>query len=175
MLAVALVANVLLYALVVYPLAGSVADDRGRATKAEQTRRLAQRDFNAAKGLAAGSEKAAEDLQAFYDKVLPANVSAAHRATYLTVAQMARKANLRLTRRGAQEEKGKEKRLDRFTWDVVLQGNYEDIRRFLYELETSTAFVVIDSVSLGQGREAGSPLEVNLRLSTYYRAQADAS
>ena len=43
---------------------------------------------------------------------------------------------------------------------MTLQGNYEDIRRFIYHVESGSDFIVIDSVSLRQGEEAGSPLDV---------------
>jgi Tfp pilus assembly protein PilO len=177
LLGVALAANIAIYAGVVYPLGRHVADARRRATEAEQTRRVAQRDFAAAKNLATGSARATEDLRTFYEKVLPADVSAAHRATYVSVAQLARKTNLRITRRGTSEApaQGEEASLDRFTWGLVLEGNYEDVRRFIHEVETSPTFVVIDALSIGQGRESAAGVVLNLQLSTYYRARNDAS
>ena len=55
---------------------------------------------------------------------------------------------------------------------MSLQGNYEDIRHFIYQVESGTDFIVIDSVALRQGAEPGSPLTLDLDLSTYYRARA---
>jgi Tfp pilus assembly protein PilO len=56
---------------------------------------------------------------------------------------------------------------------MTLRGNYEDIRRFIYQVETGSDFIVIDSIALQQGEEAGAPLTLALALSTYYQAGAD--
>ena len=51
---------------------------------------------------------------------------------------------------------------------MVLQGDYESVRRFVYALETAPQFVIIDDMTLVQG-EAGKPLTLTLALSTYFR------
>ena len=48
------------------------------------------------------------------------------------------------------------------------QGDYESLRRFIYELEISPAFVIIDDVALAQ-LDPEKPLTLSLDLSTYYR------
>jgi Tfp pilus assembly protein PilO len=57
---------------------------------------------------------------------------------------------------------------------MTLEGNYEDIRRFIYQVESGNDFIVLDSISLQQGTEMGSPLTLALVLSTYYRVPPDA-
>jgi hypothetical protein len=52
---------------------------------------------------------------------------------------------------------------------MTLAGDYDDIRAFIYELETDPAFVVIDNVVLAEG-VANAPLSLAMELSTYYRA-----
>ena len=47
---------------------------------------------------------------------------------------------------------------------MSLQGNYDDIRRFIYQVESGTDFIVIDSVALRQGAEPGSPLDARPEL-----------
>jgi Tfp pilus assembly protein PilO len=56
---------------------------------------------------------------------------------------------------------------------MTLQGDYDDIRRFIHHVESGTDFIVIDSISLRQGTEADSPLTLALSLSTYYRVVPD--
>ena len=57
---------------------------------------------------------------------------------------------------------------------MLLKGDYRDIRRFIYELETAPEFIVIEEIVLSQGDE-GDPAQVlTLGLATYYGA-ADAS
>jgi Tfp pilus assembly protein PilO len=57
---------------------------------------------------------------------------------------------------------------------MTLRGNYEDIRRFIHEVESGDDFIVLDSISLQQGAEAGAPLTLALALSTYYQVAPDA-
>ncbi len=88
---IAIVANVLLYALVVYPLAVRSAGAADRAAAAAQQRIAAERELQVARGLIAGKAQAEEELNAFYKKVLPANVSTARSLTYVPVIEIARR------------------------------------------------------------------------------------
>ena len=58
---------------------------------------------------------------------------------------------------------------------MSLRGDYDDIRRFIYHVESGTDFIVIDSVALRQGAEPGDPLVLDLGLSTYYRVGPDGA
>jgi hypothetical protein len=51
---------------------------------------------------------------------------------------------------------------------MTLEGSYEDIRHFIYRIESDASLVVIDNVSIGQGREPNGPLALTLELSTFY-------
>ena len=55
-----------------------------------------------------------------------------------------------------------------------LAGDYDDIRAFLYALETANEFVIVDSIVLGEGDDASAPLNLTLNVSTYYRTATDA-
>ena len=52
-------------------------------------------------------------------------------------------------------------------------GRYDDIREFLYALETADDFVIVDSIVLAEGDEPSSPLNLTLNVSTYYKAGPD--
>lgn len=175
-IALALVVNVVVYAGVVYPLTVRVGDASRRADSAETARRVAQRDLQAAQAVVTGKDRAAAELKTFYQEVLPADVSAANRATYLGLAQLARKTNLRILRRsGSEENSRRDSTLGQWKIDMTLEGSYENIRRFVYELETAPTFVVIDQMVIDHGRDENKPLVLTLRLSTYYRASDNAS
>jgi len=58
--------------------------------------------------------------------------------------------------------------LKRLTTRVVLQGDYESIRSFIYELEQAPQFVVIDQVTLLEAEE-GTPVTLTVTLSTFFR------
>ena len=69
-----------------------------------------------------------------------------------------------------EREEVEDSQLMRYHTDVVLTGEYAGIRQFLYHLETSERFFVVESVKLGQsGQRMGSrgSLEVVLRVATY--------
>ncbi len=177
-LVLALVANVAVYALVVYPLETKAATASDRAAAAAQSLRAADRELAAARGLVSGKSHADQELATFYDKVLPPDFAAAQRMTYAFVPAIARKTNLKYEARhqevDAARDTSKTAHLGRLKTRVVLQGNYEDFRQFVYELETAPEFVIIDDVSIAQ-TEANKPLSVTLELSTYYRLGANGT
>lgn len=167
-LAVALVVNVLAYALIVYPLSDRVANVTQRDLAAEQALAQAKAEYDSASGTLTGKARAATALTTFYTDVLPRDLSGARRLTYLRLAQLARESNLRFESGSYKPTDEKGSTLTRLEIKLVLAGSYADIRTFIHALESSPEFVVIDNVELIEGAEGGS-LAVNLDLSTYYR------
>jgi len=175
LLVVALAVNVGVYAAFVYPLAARVADADNRASRADRALREARREFDSAKGVATSKARAEAELKSFYGEVLPANHSAANRQTYLPLAQLARQSNLRVLRRSAGEGRERGSSLDRLRISLVLEGQYEDMRTFVHRLETASEFVIVDDVSIDQGRETQGTLVLTMQLSTYYLASNNAT
>jgi Tfp pilus assembly protein PilO len=171
----ALAVNVGVYAGLVYPLASRVADADNRAARADRALSEASREFDAAKGVATSKERAETELKAFYGEVLPADLSAAHRMTYLNLAQLVRTHNLRVVRRTAAEGHDRGSVLDHLRIALTLEGQYEDVRAFVHRLETSRDFVIIDDVELDQARDGQSALTLKVELSTYFRASGHGS
>jgi hypothetical protein len=171
-LAGALLLNVLAYVLVVEPMGirSATAVDRARAAAASLA--SAQRDYDGANGLVTGKSAAERELSTFYDKVLPPDQSAARRMTYVALPALARRANVRYDERRTEVEPVKNQRLGRLRISMVLEGDYENVRRFIYDLETSESFVIIDDVSLTQA-DTTKPLVLTLGLSTYFRMGTD--
>jgi Tfp pilus assembly protein PilO len=174
-LVVALAADVAAYSGFIYPLASRVADADNRAERAGRALREARWEFDAAKDVAASRERAETELRTFYHQVLPADLEAAHRLTYLDLAQRARRNNLKVARKTAAESRERGGSFGRLEIALALEGQYEDIRRFVHGLETAPGFVVIDDMAISQGRDAQSSLVLTLQLSTYYRVANDAS
>ncbi len=168
-LAIGVLANVAAYALVVRPLAEKSTGSVDRANAANAARVAAERDYAAARALVAGKTQAQQELATFYDKVIPADLAAARRLTYSMLPALARKANVKWTERHTTVDPvEKNSHLGHLHIDMVLEGDYENVRQFIYDLETAPEFVIIDDVTLTQG-EAGKPLTLKLDLSTYYR------
>ena len=165
--------NVVLLAAVVYPLGVRVRSMEARAQAASLELQAAEREYAEARGITQGRDRTDTALKAFYKDVLPSTHAQARQATFLRLTQLAEQHNLEPSRRSTDPKQGRESSLARMQISMTLRGNYEDIRRFIYQVETGSDFIVIDSIALQQGEEAGSPLTLALALSTYYRAGAD--
>ena len=173
-LVVVIAVNVLVYALVVYPKGRQQAASVDRAHEALGSRQAAERELAAAHALIEGKSRAKEELATFYDKVLPANLTAARRLTYATLPALAQKANVRLAERSTEIDSStkKDARLGSLKIRMVLEGDYEHLRQYIYALESDPAFVIIDDVALSQSDPA-KPLTLTLGLSAYYRLGAN--
>jgi hypothetical protein len=169
-LAAALLINIGVYALVVYPLAVKSATAAERAAAAGSARQAAERDMASAGALVAGKARADEELATFYQKVLPSDADEARRSTYARLPALARKANMKLNERNAENDTRmpKDSQLGRVRTRMVLEGDYQSVRQFLYELETTPEFIIVDDVTLSQADPA-KPLAVTVEVSTYYR------
>jgi Tfp pilus assembly protein PilO len=168
-LAIALGVNLVIYVAVVYPLSQRVANIEQRDRTAEEQLLAAQREHAQATGTLTGKDRAAAELATFYKDVLPPDLSGARRLTHLRLAQLARESHLKFLRATFVPVLERERTLTQLKIEMLLAGNYSDMRAFIHQLETAPEFVVIDNIELGQGADAG-PLGVTLHLSTYYRA-----
>lgn len=168
-IAVVLVLNVVFWAAGVYPLAQRVANIQQRDRQAEQQFASARREHEAARNALTGKERATVELATFYNKVLPADLAGARRLTYLRIEQLARDAGLQLrtSKYGSKAERGS--RLDRYQIALELEGSYDAVRSFIYELDTAPEFVVIDDLSLAKRTPESDDLHLSMNLSTYYR------
>jgi hypothetical protein len=172
-LGVAIAANVLAYALIVYPLGVQSAGAADRAAAAAAAWQAAEREVAAARALVTGKARADEELDAFYKKVLPADLAAARRLTYASLPRLAERTNVEYLRRTFERHDVDEKStLGQLSVRVLLQGDYESIRDFVYQLESASDFVIIDEVTLVEG-VGTEQLTLTLNLSTYYRATGD--
>jgi Tfp pilus assembly protein PilO len=172
-LGVAVVVNVLAYALVVYPLSQRVANIEERDRASERALAAARQEHRQASGTLTGKDQAAKELAIFYTEVLPQDLTAARRLTHLRLAQLARQANLFYGHVSTKEEPlTRGSTLTRLGIEMKLAGSYADMRTFIHELESSSDFLVIDDLELTEGTAERGMLEVTLRLSTYYRTTA---
>lgn len=172
-LVIALVANIAAYALVVRPRGVKSAGAADRAVAAAAALKAAEGDAALARALVEGKSRADEELNAFYQKVLPADLSAARRMTYASLPALARKSKVTYeARKLSIDEKDKNTTLVHLIIRMQLTGGYEDIRNFLYQLETAPEFVIIDDVTIIEISESESKT-LTIDLSTYYRVRAD--
>jgi Tfp pilus assembly protein PilO len=166
----AVVVNVALFVLVVFPLSRKVSGGEAQAQAAAAALAAARQDYAAARATVTGKAAADAELQKFYKDVLPPDYSGARRITHLKMYQIARQANLQLERRDYDTTQERGSDLGKLTTTIVLSGEYRDIRRFIYALETSPEFLVVENVALSQGTERERGLNVTVQVATYYRA-----
>jgi len=172
---IALVVNIALFAIVVYPLSKKVAGGEQQSQAANTALAAARRDNDAARATVKGKGQADQELQKFYSDVLPPDLSAARRATFLRIEQLAQKSNLRLERETSDPKSQRDSQLIKFTYRASLSGEYRNIRRFIHELETAPEFLVLENVELTQSEVENRGLNVNVEIATYYRAGADGN
>ena len=164
----ALVVNIALYALVVYPLSQRVRTGEQQAGDATRELVTARRAFESARGTVTGKKDADAELLKFYEDVLPTDLSAARRTLYPHLDQLARKSNLTTVRYRFDPEEGKNGELHKLTMTLNLAGEYANVRRFIHELETAPEFLVLESVVVTTDEE-DRKLNVTARVATYYR------
>jgi Tfp pilus assembly protein PilO len=169
LVALALV-NIALYALAVYPLSLRVQTLERRAATSRERLEAAEKEHEAARAVVSGRERADAELKTFYDDVLPPDLAGARRMTYARLAQLAREANLRYQHRSYQPDSGYKGELQKLGIVMDLSGDYDDVRAFVHELETSPEFVVIEKMTLAERGEGDPDLTLTLHMATYYRA-----
>jgi hypothetical protein len=174
-LVIAIAANIGLYTLVVYPRGVRSAGAADRAQAAAVAAQAAERDVAAARALVASKTRADEELSTFFDKVLPGGQNAAVTETYAPLPAIAAKANVHVIQRRYDVDATlpKNSRVGRLQIHMLLQGDYASLRRFIYEVESAPAFVIIDNVTLAQSDPA-KPLTLLMELSAYYTVVRNA-
>jgi hypothetical protein len=175
LIAAGLILNAALLALVVLPLSRKVRGGEQQSQSAMTELAAARRDFNAARATVTGKGQADSELKKFYQDVLPTDQSSARRILFPSVDQLARKSNLKLVRYNFELDEDRRSDLQKLTMTLNLEGEYNNIRRFIHELETAPEFRVLESVALAQGEEGGPGLNVTAAVSTYFRTGGNAN
>mgnify|MGYP006266802981 CR=1 FL=1 len=167
--------DVALVAGVVMPLKKVVASDTAAAEQAKFNTAVATGRLRQMQNTRASRDRAEQELSRFYGQVLPTSQAAAGNLLQLEVARLARENNLSLLNRNWENAVVKDTSLSRFTTKVELLGDYASILRFIYDVETSQAFLAIRSVQLSQAtrqQAANGQLQLALEITTYYRGDA---
>lgn len=167
--------DVLLYAFAVYPWSNRVSRAETRVGQAEAE--LEQARTNHATVIESSENKISADslLQHFYTDVLPVDLAGARNISSPFLVMLAADTNLVLERQTSLPEKNRGNLLGRLRTTMVLAGEYQDIRRFIYQLETAPEFILIEDVILSQGDEAEEELVLTLGVSTYFWMGPDAA
>jgi hypothetical protein len=166
--AVILLADMCLYAFAVYPWSNKLARTQVRMATAGRQLTQVTGAFAAASEVNVSKSLADSQLGRFYQEVLPQDLAGARGLFSPYLDNLADEMNLVLERRTSATEMVRDSALASLRTTMVLAGEYEDIRAFIYELETAPAFILIESVVLGQGTGSDDELVLTLGVSTYY-------
>jgi type IV pilus assembly protein PilO len=172
-LGLAIVANALLFAVVAFPLGRQVMSAEAEARAAHEQVNRARMDYQSAKATVTGKQQADAALQKFYEEVLPANQGVARKLTFTRLAQLAKQANVKLEHGSNIVKHQKGSTLSKLTTTYTLTGDYRDVRRFIYSLETAPEFIVLENVGLTSGtgeQQQGRGLSMSLDIATYFRS-----
>ena len=168
-----LIIDGVLLGAVVFPLRSSVASAEQDAAAAQSTLAQANQRMKMMQAAQTSRDRAEKELATFYGSVLPKGQVEASRILLVEIARLARENNLRLGARAWEPEKVKDSDLQRLTGKVDLTGDYGAILRFIYDVETSEQFLVINSISLAQATRqvggASGALQLSIEMGTYYR------
>jgi Tfp pilus assembly protein PilO len=169
-IALAAAANAVLYGAAVVPLQARVRQAAARAAAAAAALEQAKVRHRAAQATVERARRAQEALAKFYREVLPVDWPAARRIAYAELEARARRFNLRPTRTGSDSVRDEDSPLARLGVTMIVAGDYRNIREFLYDLESSRDFLVIENVSLAQSEQNEAPLVLTIEVATYYQA-----
>lgn len=167
----ALVINLLAGAAAVWPLMRSVASDEARAMDVKLALADAHKLAKVANDTRGRQQQANDELKKFYADVVPRTLADARDLLYLQVSQLSTETGLVAESSAFEPLPLEDSDLMKFRVDVSLTGEYAGVRRFLYLLETSERFFIVEAVKLGQSgqRQGGSgSIEVVLQMATYY-------
>jgi hypothetical protein len=171
--AILLAINIVVLVAVVMPMRRSAESGTSQASESAAALNAAVADLKEAEAMRDGQAQASKDLDRFYGEVLPSNFAAARRMTGLKLAQLARAHDVSLQRGAATSDQLRNSPLERMSVSYSLEGDWDDIRQLIYEIETGPDFLVIDNVSISEGEGGGAPLSLTLDISTYYRVAGD--
>ena len=163
-----LLINLLTYVLVVQPRGVKAAGAADRAASAQGARTAAEGELAAAQALVTGKSRADEKLSAFYQEVLPAGREAARRMMDQQLPALADQTGVRWLKRTSEAAIAKDGRLGQLTTTMVLEGEYAELRHFIYAVESAPYFIIVEDVMLAEARP-NEALTLTVRLSTYFR------
>lgn len=131
---------------------------------------LARKNLKEAEGQKEGKELAEVEIRKFYGEILPKNLGSAVNILNFWLGKVAATSRVNYRAGSYDPNPVRDSLLTKVTGEITLAGEYANVRRFLYELETSQEFIIIEKVQLSQPNAAQgtAQLEVTLSVATYF-------
>jgi type IV pilus assembly protein PilO len=108
-----------------------------------------------------------EDLSAFYAMIPPRSDLT---GLIEELFNMAHNAGLEIDRIGYAPQKLQERPLMGYTLMFSVSGSYEQLKSFVYDIETSPRLITLDEIALSGAGEGDRSVSLNLRFTTYFQA-----
>jgi len=168
-LLVLLVANVLFFLGLVYPRVRETASLLSEKESFESDLTAARKETEALRVDYERITSQEQGLRTFYDEILGTKQRKLVEIER-EIATIAKEFNIDPEEVRYETEQVPEGRVERFQIVLPLQGDYQNLRRFIARVENSDNFLVIDRIALSGAKEGGSQLQLNVQIGTYFDA-----
>jgi len=168
-LLVLLVANVLFFLGLVYPRVRETASLLSEKESFESDLTAARKETEALRVDYERITSQEQGLRTFYEEILGTKQRKLVEIER-EIATIAKEFNIDPEEVRYETEQVPEGRVERFQIVLPLQGDYQNLRRFIARVENSDNFLVIDRIALSGAKEGGSQLQLNVQIGTYFDA-----
>ena len=163
--------DVVLQLFVLYPwTVRSQTYERERLDVIEKQEAV-RRESEAIHKMVQAKTDAEAELDRFYRDVLPQGLAGARVESFSRLTSLAALHGLTMERRSSSPMVVERSPLRRLDISMLLQGEYHDLRRFIYDLEVGEEFLVIEEIVLRRDETVRDGEVLDLGLSTYYLSE----
>ena len=163
--------DVVLQLFVLYPwTVRSQTYERERLDVIEKQEAV-RRESEAIHKMVQAKTDAEAELDRFYRDVLPQGLAGARVESFSRLTSLAALHGLTMERRSSSPMVVERSPLRRLDISMLLQGEYHDLRRFIYDLEVGKEFLVIEEIVLRRDETVRDGVVLDLGLSTYYLSE----
>ena len=163
--------DVVLQLFVLYPwTVRSQTYERERLDVIEKQEAV-RRESEAIHKMVQAKTDAEAELDRFYRDVLPQGLAGAMVESFSRLTSLAALHGLTMERRSSSPMVVERSPLRRLDISMLLQGEYHDLRRFIYDLEVGKEFLVIEEIVLRRDETVRDGEVLDLGLSTYYLSE----
>ena len=163
--------DVVLQLFVLYPwTVRSQTYERERLDVIEKQEAV-RRESEAIHKMVQAKTDAEAELDRFYRDVLPQGLAGARVESFSRLTSLAALHGLTMERRSSSPMVVERSPLRRLDISMLLQGEYHDLRRFIYDLEVGKEFLVIEEIELRRDETVRDGEVLDLGLATYYLSE----
>lgn len=171
---VLIAANIVVFLFWTSPRLLKAQKQEEKITKLNRDIESAERELGRVRSTKQELTRTLGDMEKFYDEMLSSKLE---RMTLIQkeFRNIATKFGIDMERVSYSHAIKEDSNIVEFQISVPLEGTYENLRQFIYEVERSEHFFIIDRISLTGGRETGEILKLKISLLTYFKREGAES